>query len=469
MLINLLNITTWIIFWYFIFLNLGYILLLIFSVKDVYDRFKETKFCNIDDLMESHTLPPVTVLVPVYNEADNIFNCIQSLLQSNYPNTNIIIINDGSTDETMEILTDIYKLQKKPRIKFSKKTALSTIKVAGKLKESYISLTHPNLTVIDKTNSGKSDALNFGLNACRTPLFITMDGDSVIEKNAINEILFYMLIRPHTIAVGGAVYASNNCEISNGVLLKSKISYNPIVGFQIIEYLRAFTFGRSGWNAFGGPLCYSGTFTLFQHDAVLRIGGFEEENVAQDFEIITHLLEYGKSNHNPCRIGYTIAAAVWTEVPSTFSEYWHQRKNWQYYSLYSILLYKKMFLNPKYGILGLFSYPFFLLGELLGGVVEFIAYSTIILSWYLGILNYPMLILFLLLCFGVSIFLTMASVLINYISFTRYKDIRNLFWMLFLSIIECVGFRQFSVTCRTFATIQYCIKSLVAKKKHKKS
>lgn len=449
MLHELLIFLNWFILWYFIILSMGYIALLISSMPDILKRFKESDIGNINSLMNSLALPTVTVIIPAFNEEDNILETIYSIIKCRYPNIFIIIVNAGSTDNTLQKLIDTYQLEKVTPI------LQNNVKTLDTCRGYYISQMFNHITVIDKPNRDKSDALNMGLNACRTPLFLSVDADTIVEPEAISSIVFYMLSHPNTIAVGGAVYILNGCTFKGGQIIEEKMSLYPIYAFQTCDYLRSFLFNRSGWNNLGGALCYAGAFTLFKLQPVIDVGGYRLNNLSQDFEIITHLHARQRENKIPYQIRYTPSAAVWTDVPGTLKGYWKQRYNWQYYTLQSLMPYLRMCFNPKFGIIGIFTYPFYLFWETLGAIVEFIAYLLILLSWYLGTLDPVWTILFFIVCWGFSIFLTMATTLMNSITFNKYGRISDIAWILFYSTIEVLGFRQFNVICRVTATVRY--------------
>lgn len=453
MLIEIINFVNWSILCYFIFLSCGYIVLLITSMPEILLRFKEVKIGNIISLMDSPLLPPVTVIVPAYNESSAILETIESILKNDYLNKSIIIVNPGSTDRMLKKLIDAYALhQVTPLIP-------QKIKTTCEIRGYYISLTHHNIVLIDTDRDDRSDTLNVGINACRTPLFMTVDADTLMEPDAISRILFYMLSRSNMIAAGGAVFILNGCTFKDGEIISANMSLKPLYAFQTCEYLRSFYFSRVGWNSFGGALCYAGAFTVFNLKSAVRVGGYKVGNLAQDFEIITHLHADFRENHLKYRIGYTPSAAVWTDVPGTYKEYWKQRYNWQYSILQSLMPYKKMLFNPTYGMVGFITYPFFLFGETLSAIVEFLAYLSLIICLYLGILDVYWAVLFFILCWGFSILLTIATSMMAFSTFNRYKKFKNIVWVLFFSIIEIFGFRQYNVICRTSATLAYFLKN----------
>lgn len=421
MLIDFITMTNWLILYYLIVISAIYVILLGVSIPDIVNRFKENEIGNIIPLMNSHALPPVTIIIPAFNEQGIILQTVESLLKTQYPNTFIIIVSLGSTDKTLSRLITTYNLFKTSSLIQQK------IPTSNVIKNYFISQKYPNLTVIDMPHIDRSEAMNIAINACHTPLFISIDGDTLVEPDAISNIVYYALRKIHQVVVGGALYILNGCHYKNGQITNGKLSSNPIVIFQTCEYLRSFLFSRSGWNSLGGAMCYAGAFTLFNYNMVVEIGGFQKNNLAQDFEIVTHIHADRLEKKLPYQIGFTPSAVGWTDVPRSLKSYWKQRFHWQYYSLKSLDYYVRMLFNYKYGIVGLFTYPFFLFGEILGALVEFIAYISVLISWYLGILDPFWAIAFFILCLGFISFLTMASVLLNYVTFNKYHRIQAIF------------------------------------------
>lgn len=449
MVVYLLKSLNFFILGYLIIISLGYILLLIASVRDVFLRFQEIKLGDVYEMMKSSHMPPITVMIAVYNEEKVILNCVLSVLNSTYPNTHVMVINDGSQDKTLQLLIDKFGLKEKAYV------APQLIPNTSKVKAYYVSDQYKNLVVIDKEHCDKSDSLNVGINACRTPLCMTFDADSVIEPDAISEVMFYMMTKPHAVAVGGAVYISNGCKIQDGKLIQTKMPRRLVPALQACEYLRSFVINRAGWNWFGGALCFSGTFTLLEHKALVDIGGFDVYNHSNDFEIITHLHAYKLNSDTPYQICFTPAASAWTEVPRNLKEYWHQRVVWQVGTMRSLMRHKQMFFNPRYKIIGLFSYPFFLLVETLGSIVECLAYASVFLSWFVGIIDWYSALMFFVVCWLFVTSLTMATILISFVTYNKYHKLRDLPWLLFIVMIESFGFRQFHAIARVYGTFKY--------------
>lgn len=450
MLMNAVIYINWFILCYFVLLAAGYIFLLINSLKDVFMRYMEIKVDNTTSMTKVLKIPAVTVMMAAFNEEDNIIEAVESVLNSDYTNTHLLIVNDGSTDNTLELLINKYKLYKT-----SSSFVAKRVKIQSEVKGVYLSHSYSNITVIDKTHYDKSDSLNVALDACRTPLFVTVDADSIIEPETISEMVLYLLTQPHIVAVGGSVYILNDCKVKDGKIIKASMPYSYLLGMQACEYLRSFIFARSGWNSLGGALSFSGTMTLLETEEIVELGGFDLHNDAYDFEIVTRLHARKIECEVPYQIGYTSAASAWTDVPATFKTYWNQRVNWQVGTMRSLLLHKKMLFNPKYGLTGFFTYPFFLFGDALAPVVEFVAYLMLIISWSLGILDgYGALLLFVT-CLGFITLLTMANFLISLVSYNKYQRIRDIPWVFCLSVIELFGFHQYNVICRVVGTIRY--------------
>lgn len=454
MLIEVVTFLSWAILWYFIFLSLGYIVLLIVAIPEVYFRFYEKEKGHIDQIVYPNLILPVTIIICAYNEENSIIDTVYSVLKSDYTDKHILIVNDGSTDNTLKKLEEVFDLQPTTLV------VPDLLKTKSQRQKYYSSKYHINFTVIDKENTGKSDSLNVALNTCRTHLFITLDADTLLEPDAIKNIMFYKMTHAHVVAVGGAVYVLNGCEYKNGKVTNKKLSLQPIYAIQSCEYMRSFIFNRSGWNFFGGALSFAGAFSFFDRKAVIDMGGFDNDNLAQDFEVVTHLHAYQREHKQFYTVGYNASAIAWTDVPGTLKDFWRQRFIWQKDTLRSLLLHKKMFLNIRYGIVGLFTYPFYLLGETLAPIVEFTAYILVFISWYLGILDIYLTVLLVLICWGFATFITMVTALINILTYNIYGGLKNIFWYLLIVSTESLGFRQFVVICRVSATVKYFLNKL---------
>jgi cellulose synthase/poly-beta-1,6-N-acetylglucosamine synthase-like glycosyltransferase len=430
-------------------------ILLFISFPDIINRFDEVRYGNLDAIINNNLSMPMSIVVPVYNLSDEVLDSVSSILNSNYKKINIVIVNDGSTDGTLKKMIKTYQLIKVPAVIRQK---IKTASIRG----CYESLIYPNLVVVDKVHGGAGDALNAGVNACRTPIFASVDADTLLERDAITRIMFTFLSEPNCISVGGAVYIINDNEVKDGIFVKKQHLPRHIVpALQVCEYVRSFMFSRAGWNFFGGSLSYAGAFTLFEKEAVIASGGYDTDNFAQDAEIILKLHDYMRQHKFPYTICYTPAAISWTEVPKNLFSYWRQRDRWQRGLMRSFCLHRHMFLNPKYGVVGMFTYPVYIVFELLTPLVEFTAYLAFGAGLLLGIVSLEMFLLFIALAVGYAAFLTLASVFMNLLTFKKYAKFSDGFVIFMMVIVEMFGFRQYHTVCRTIATGRYCVNRLL--------
>lgn len=445
---NFFYIVNILIFSYFELLTICYTILFIAALPDIITKYKEGLYSNIPSLMKLVELPPLTALVPMFNEGKRIINCVESILKSDYKNINIILLNDASTDNTIELLIQKYALKEVPIVI---KQTLKTSKVL----HVYKSTTYP-ITLIDKEHGHSADSLNVGLNACQTPLYMTIDADTVVEHNAITEMVYAMLCRPHCIAVGGALYVLNDNKVVEGVLQERKIPKTLLPAAQSLEYLRSFLFGRSGWNLYGGALCYAGAFTLFEKQPVMDLGGYDPKNFSYDVDILLGLHRWMRSHGYPYRVHYTPNPSAWTEVPQTFKSYWKQRERWQLGTIRSFLRHKQLF-SPKYGITGLFAYPFNWLFEILGPVVEAFSYLFFIFAIYYGLVTFLPLMWAILLAWGYLCIISITIIILNNMTFEKYNKIYDTLKIFLLVVIELCGVRQFRAACALYSTTKYMV------------
>jgi len=459
MISNILFIVSISIIIYFALLSLWYMVLLIASFPEVINKFREARYGNITQLIERGNLIPATIVTPAFNEEKRILNMLYSGLNSNYKQLKFIVVNDGSTDGTMELLKTEFDLYEVPvTIKQTFKTAL--------VKHCYLSKKVSNLMVLDKEHSPNncaSDAVNAGLNACTTPVMLTVDADTVLEPDAITRMMFALLSQKHCIVVSGSVYILNENKVERGKLLTTNLPKKFISAVQAVEYLRSFLYGRSGLNVLGGALCYPGAFTLFETEALREVGGFDSENFSYDAEIITKLHHYMRQHRYPHKLNHSPNAFCWTEAPSTLKSYWGQRYRWQRGMWRSVMRHFTMFLNPNYGIVGMLTFPGYVLFEVLGPVVEFVSYLTLAIAFFAGVINYSVIFWFLILAWGTLTYTTVAMVFLNLISFNKYDKISDMFRALWLVFAEMLGFRQYRALCCAVGTGRYMFNRLLGR------
>jgi len=422
--------------YYFITLNSVYLLLFLVSLWEVVRFVRRTFFSDYQQILKSEMTLPISIVVPAHNEERGIVDTVRSLLQLNYGEFEVLVVNDGSEDGTLEQLVRAFNLRTTDRIY---RRTLPTQKVRG----IYASLEVPNLTVVDKEQGGKSDALNAGINLSRYPLFCSVDADSVIEENALLRVVKPFMEHPEEmVAVGGIVRIINGCEVRDGRVVRIGLPRRVLPVFQVVEYLRAFLSGRIGWSVLRSLLIISGAFGLYKKSEVIEVGGYDSQTDTEDLELVVKLHENLKKRKVKYRIVFVPDPVCWTEVPEKFKTLLMQRNRWHRGLLQSFRLHWRMLLNPKYGVIGTLALPYFLVFEMLGPFVEVLGYLSVILAYFLGILNMEFFLLFLLVAVFYGVFLSIAAVLLEEISFRRYPAWEDLARLIWYAIWENIGYRQ---------------------------
>jgi len=444
---NLLIVGNWIIFFYMIMIILVYVGMLTLSLLQIRRTYQLDEFEPYEELLLSEYTKPVSILVPAYNESAGIYGSIRSLLSIEYPEYEVIIINDGSTDDTLEKLTEKFQLVKINRV-YRKQLETKTIKGI------YQSVLYPNLVVLDKENGGKADALNAGINCSRYPYFCSLDGDSIIERNAFLKVLKPIIESDdEVIASGGSVRIANGCTIQNGELIDVGLSTKPIVLMQVIEYLRAFLTGRVGLSRNNLLLIVSGAFGVFSKKWVIEAGGYAH-TVGEDMELVVRLHRYMKEKKVDKKIIYVPDPVCWTEAPESIKFLRRQRKRWHRGLFDSLWKHKKLMFNPTYGSIGLFSMPYFFFIEFLGPLVELIGYILMIVSVFTESIQMEYAILFFLLSLIYGSIYSMAAVLLEEWSMERYPKVRHFAILFFMSLTETLWYRPLTVIWRVEGMIE---------------
>jgi cellulose synthase/poly-beta-1,6-N-acetylglucosamine synthase-like glycosyltransferase len=421
---------------YFLALNSTYLVLFVISLVEVLKFVRRTFFSDYRQIMQSDMTWPISVLIPAHDEEKTIVETVRSMLMINYGELEIIVINDGSKDRTLGKLIDAYELRRMDR---PYKRVIPTSEVRAV----YGSLAHPNLTVVDKDKGGKADALNVGINLARYPLFCSIDADSIIEDNALLRVVKPFMEKPvETVAAGGIVRIVNGCEVKEGRVTRIALSDGALPILQVVEYLRAFLTGRVGWSNLQSLLIISGAFGLYKKQEVIEIGGYTHDTDTEDLELVVRLHEHMRRKKKPYRVVFVPDPVCWTEAPETLAVLSRQRNRWHRGLLQTLWQHKRMLFNPRYGTVGLFAFPYFVLFELMGPFIETFGYLVVIVSYVLGILDVHFFLMFLAVAVLYGMFLSIAAVLLEEISFRRYPGWIDLTKLLAYSVIENFGYRQ---------------------------
>lgn len=394
----------------------------------------------------SHYTKPISIAVPAYNEEQTIVDSVHSFLQLDYPEFEVIVVNDGSTDQTMDKLIqsfDLYPVELNSDMKIE----------TTPIRQAYRSHTYSDLILLDKENGGKADALNAGLNASVYPLFCAIDADCIIEKDALLRIVSPFLKHEETVAVGGMVRIANGSDIKDGQIVKTKVPQKMIERFQVIEYFRAFLTSRIGWQQFNALMIISGAFGLFKKSTVIEVGGFER-TIGEDMELILRLHEKFRQTGEPYHIDFASDAVCWTQAPDSYKGLESQRIRWHRGLFDSLNRHRKMISNPKYGSVGLASMPYFFLVELLGPVIEMVGYIVMAIAIYLDIFSSTVVLIFMVTCL-MGILFSYSAILFEEISYKRYGNLKDILLLFVVSILEQFYYRQLTVWWRVKAFFNY--------------
>ncbi|MGJ7919820.1 glycosyltransferase family 2 protein [Neobacillus sp. LXY-4] len=433
---------TWFFVVYMSFVIIFYSFILFISMLQLRKEYRLNRDQLFHEYMNEINMKPLSILVPAFNEEAGIVQSIRSLLSINYPSYEIIVINDGSTDQTLQKVIHHYEMVPIERVI---RKQLET----APIRKIYQSTILPELYLIDKENGGKADALNVGLNFAHYPYFCSLDGDSVLEQDAFLKVMKPIIdSNEEVIASGGSIRIANGCDIQSGHLVKIGLSKNPLVIMQIIEYLRAFLMGRIGLSKHNLLLIISGAFGVFSKRWVIEAGGYNPNTVGEDMELIVRVHRLIKERGLNKKIVYVPDPVCWTEVPESWKYLRRQRRRWHRGLLESLWAHRKLTFNPKYGLIGLISFPYFWIIEFFGPVVELSGYLYILISFFLGgiYIEYAILV-FLLACLYGSLF-SMTSVLLEEWSLRKYPKVSQILILFVYSLTETLWYRPLTVFWR---------------------
>jgi len=434
---------------YFIAINgiyLGLLLISYFSVLRYRRRIEHEQWRRI---IQSPLTIPVSIIAPAYNEELTIDESVKSLLMLEYPEFEVIVVNDGSTDNTLGKLRTAYNLHPIPADIEEKVPCQQILGL-------YRSPDNPSLVAVDKINGGKADALNAGINVSRYPVICAIDADSLIEGGALLRVTKPFLERQgKTVAVGGIVRVANGCTIEAGRVVRVGLSHAWLPLIQAVEYLRAFLFGRSGWSALNSLLIISGAFGVFRKDVVITIGGYRHDTVGEDMELVVRMHRYLREQRQEYEMHFLPDPVCWTEVPESLKVLGRQRNRWQRGLIDSLRIHRRMMLNPRYGTIGMVAFPYFVLFEMMAPVVELSGYIIIPLSYALGMVDFLFFALFLTVAILIGVILSTGAVVLEELSFRRYPRTSDIARLVAAAFLENFGYRQLTVWWRVKAFWDY--------------
>lgn len=421
---------------YFSALQLVLFGLLILSFFDMRRRLAQNFYADYEAVAKSHFTFPISVLMPAYNESASVVDAVRSVVSLDYPQHEVIVLNDGSTDDTLEKLRREFRLERR---EFVYRRSLPAF---GAIRGIYRSPDAPNLIVVDKEHTGKSDTLNVGLNFSRYPLFCTIDADSLFQENALLRVVRPFLEDPdRVVAVGGQVRVANGCRVERGRVVEPRLPTNILAAFQVVEYLRAFVASRLGLSAMNNLLILSGVFSLFRKEAVIEVGGYRQGVVTEDMELVLRLHRHMREQRRPYAVVFLPDPICWTEVPERMSALARQRSRWHRGLIHSLWLHRPLLWGRNSGSLRWVGLPYYFLFEFLGPIVELLGYVVIPIAYFMGFLSPIYFWAFLFLAITSGTFLSVSAVFLEELSFGLYRSWGDFAQMVGIGILENFSYR----------------------------
>jgi len=430
---------------YFLLINSFYLLFVLLSLVGILRYQRLTSYVRLNEIFTLPLAKPISIIAPAYNEEQGIIESVRSLLTLEYPLYEVIIVNDGSTDATLDILIRAFDLKKTSRV-FRK--SIETAPVHG----IYMSPQEPKLVVVDKVNGKKADALNAGLNIARYPLFCAIDADSILDRDALLKVVRPFHEDPErTVGVGGVVRLSNGCVIKSGQVHRIGMPRNALARFQILEYLRAFLGGRMGMSMMNCLLIISGAFGLFRKDMALQIGGYRKETIGEDMDLVVRLRRHLHERRIPYRITFIPDPICWTEAPENFKTLARQRNRWHRGLVDVLTRNLRMMFNPRYGATGMVAMPFYMIFEMLGPPIEILGYILFLYFIVTGQVDSPFAVRFFLLAVVYGMLLSLTAILLEEYSLQRYPRLVDVITITVFGILENLVYRQWLAAVRVKA------------------
>ncbi len=451
------DIASWIFLIYGVIICTGYIFSALFSLVELRDYKRKYNFDDELALLKSSDLPTISILAPAYNEEANVIENVRSLLTLDYPSYEIVIINDGSTDATLQRLVDAFELKKTESFGYDD---LQTKEVKGV----YVShnRSFKNLRVVDKVNGGKADALNAGINNCNHDTICCIDVDCVLERDALLKLIKPFLNNSvKVIASGGIIRVANSCTVEDGRIIEVRLPDTFLARAQILEYFRAFLMGRMAWSRVDGLLLISGAFGMFDKVTVIDAGGYDPATVGEDMELLVRMRKMMREKKIPYKVGFVPDPLCWTEVPQKWKVLSNQRNRWTRGTVETLWIHRNMLFNPKYKVLGLLSTPYWLFFEWLAPIIEFVGILYFIFLLAMGQVQWMVFLIFFVAIYSFSMLFSITALLYEEISFQQYKKPKYILQLMATALLEPIIYHPFVM----WAAIKGNIDLLRGKKK----
>lgn len=429
---------------YFLLINSSYLGLVLLASLKFFKHLRRAAFSLDRTVAASPLTPSVTVIMSAYNEAEVIVSSVRSVLDLRHPNHELVVVNDGSTDRTLEELIEHFSLAEDSR------PIPQLLPVRGAIRSLWVS-TQDNirLTVVNTENSGKTDSINCALNVARNDLIAIVDADSLLDPDALIKVSQPFADDPdRVIASGGVVRVANGSDVLNGRVVNVRMPSKLLPQIQAVEYLRAFLLGRAGWSQLEALILISGAFGMFRRDVVMAIGGMDTTSIGEDFELVMRMHEWMRKQTTKYRVVFVVEPVSWTEVPENMKALARQRRRW-HRGLWEVLWkYKRMSFNPRYGLVGMLAVPYYWFFELFAPLLELAGLIIVPLGLLLGVIDPVFAVMFILIAYVYAVIVTLAAMVIEEASFHRYDHWSDLWKALFSAVAENFGYRQLTAIWR---------------------
>lgn len=410
-----------------------YLLTTVLSALEMRDHLRKNKFADYKDIITSPLAPSISIIAPAYNEASTVVQNVKSLLSLHYGKFEVILVNDGSKDDSINKLIENFQLVK---TEYAYNEAITAKPVRGVYKSSNSS--YSKLTVVDKENGGKADALNVGINISLNEIIACIDVDCILSSDSLTRMMrpFMEETNRQVIAVGGVIGVANNCDVKDGTVTQYRVPETLLGRFQVIEYFRSFLMGRMAWTRVNGLMLISGAFGFFKRDLVMKVGGYFPKIVGEDMELMVRMRRYMEENKLPYKVGFIPDPLCWTEVPESEQILSRQRNRWMRGTIETLQLHQKIRLNPEYGIMGMVSYPFWAIFEKMAPIFEVLGVIYTIAMIITGDISALYFIGLFIVIYFFSIMISSFSILYEEIAYNNYKSSKDLNKLIKTILIE---------------------------------
>jgi cellulose synthase/poly-beta-1,6-N-acetylglucosamine synthase-like glycosyltransferase len=433
-----------------------YALLAILSLRGIIRFQRKNSYVDYNKMLQSPLAPGISIIAPAFNEGITIISNVRSLLTLNYPRFEVIIVNDGSTDDTLTKLINEFQLQE---VDFAYNERIKSQPVKRLFKST--NTAYDKLVVIDKVNGkSKADASNAGINAAAYDYFLCTDVDCIIEKDTLLRMIKPFMDEEHNkikeigepcpecgyihvkedsvrvIATGATLRIANSCEIDEGVITRVRPPEKWLPRFQEMEYLRAYVLGKMGWSVINCVPNVSGGLGLFDKEIAIKAGGYDSKSFAEDMDIVTRMCTYMIDNKLKYAIRYIPTTQCWTEGPPNMKVFSRQRTRWGRGLAEIITIHRKVIFNPRYRKLGLVVLPYNLFFEFLAPIIEFTGILYYIYQIITGNINWHNALILLLFVYLYSVMITTLAVLWDQIVYKHYKTWREVVGLASMAFIE---------------------------------